>query len=366
LEDGRLCVWRLGSRDVCVGYIPSACPDHSCANALCALGDYIFVGHNSGDLAVWNGTLNGIGDHSSLQVYLPVQHRAITPVNPHCGEIRALQSLLTPYNPKVNRSKALLFSLSSDRTIGIWDATPYHSLPPKNIFSLRLIDTLIEPLSLSLSTMAVEWTDEGHGDGQSGLPSGHYTNSPIAEWIRLYTSSGVYCGNGSDDYLIHIFTSNEMEMGGEVFRHTGSLRGHRQPVESLLVLDASIGWFRDREEFSEKVKRKSYLLSSSGDHTIRLWDTFHNTQIVCLSMNISFHSLVQSGEILVGATAENTETKDRDLFVHSISFAQYPPQISSVDRVTSVNNDGIITCLSTWKGCLLSGGLNGTVKEIYL
>jgi WD40 repeat protein len=217
---------------------------------------------------------------------------------------------------------------------------------------------------MSVNAIAVEWTDEGHGDGRSAQAAGHYDRPKTSHWLRVFTASG----SGSWDRIIRVFTSDEE---GANIRQTGSLRGHTMPIDSLAIVTPF-----GREGDEQCAVHSCRLISSSSDHTVRVWSTRTNSQVralippsplplsplsprpqlQCLTLTVPIFGMELWGDKLFAFSLESS-----DLFVFQVGA-----ELELVDQVTNPAQSSAITSLSTRKGVLYIGSLSGTVKELYL
>jgi WD40 repeat protein len=358
LEDGRICCWRAGARDLPLCFLQDSDQQLSPVNALCAVDETLFSGHESGDLLVWKWTSRD--DLPSFHLWDRLEA--------HSDAIRAFALCLSPSfslstSPSFDRRpSALLISASADQSIRVWNAAGCLTIsdPP-----LVLLATQLE--SMSVNAIAVEWTSEGHGDGRSAQAAGHFDRLKTSPWLRIFSASG----SGSWDRIIRVFTSDE---DGANIRQTGSLRGHTEPIDSLVIVKP---FGREREE--EREAHSCHLVSSSSDHTLRVWNTRTNSQVSpshalsfpssllltssdlsqlhCLSLAVPIFGLVQCGDRIFGFSLESS-----DLFVFELGGTD----LELVDRVTNPTQSAAITSLSVEKGVLYIGSLAGTVKELYL
>lgn len=266
LEDGRICVWHAGVRQPPLGFLQSL--HQSCVNVLSVVHLALIAGHESGDIIIWK--INPLEVMSS-EVWNQVKF--------HQDGIRAFSCCYSPSFALAHfpdhRPSVLLLSASADQNISLWNASGCFSTD----ISMPLVHFQTITESMSVNAVAVEWTFQGHGDGKSAQPPGHYDRLKNSHWLRIFTA----CGSGSWDRIIRIFSSDE---DGLNLRQTGSLRGHEQPIDSLLILKP----YGHVERFQEGLCR---LLSTSLDGTIRLWDTHTNSQVISsLTMSSSVLDLV--------------------------------------------------------------------------
>lgn len=192
--------------------------------------------------------------------------------NFHTDGIRCFSSCLSPiFSPDSStdpRPSALLLSASADQRLCFWDASScLESL--YSCSSSPLVPLHSELEVMSINAIAVEWCRQGHGDGVSAQPPGHWDRKKVSHWLRVFSASG----SGSWNRIIRIFTSDE---DGTNIRPTGSLRGHEQPIDSLVIVKPYHCEGKDAEGRCLDTCR---LVSCSSDRTVRLWDTSTNTQV---------------------------------------------------------------------------------------
>lgn len=229
----------------------------------------------------------------------------------HTGAIRSLQlflhPLLSPWNDPTQ--PYILLSTSIDTSVGIWDVSkcwsirmgdnwrppcpaPNPVLPPHNeivdVFAIEReegtsfdrgpcddcgeADTASRKYlefmgvireAMSVNAAVLEWAKQGHGDGCTGVPAGHWDlrRASRSEWLRVFTAAGT----GTWDRVIRVFTG---PVDGRRCTQTGTLKGHEDHVHTLLILPG-----------------QEWLLSASADRTLRLWCTTDLSQVSAQSVH---------------------------------------------------------------------------------
>jgi WD40 repeat protein len=357
LDNGRVCCWAAGSRNIPLGFLQLTDRHPSCVNALTVIGCALFAGYESGDMAIWR--LGPADDFQKTYLWALQDF--------HTDGIRAFASCFSPNfsldSPfDTSRPSALLLSASADQHLCFWNATNcLQSLSSSSSSSsspLLLLHSELE--AMSINAIAVEWCREGHGDGVSAQPPGHWDRQKTSHWLRVFSASG----SGSWDRIIRVFTSDE---DGENIRQTGSLRGHEQPVDCLVVVKP---YGCEEQNAEGKCRDTCRLVScSNADGTVRLWDTKMNTQILCLSfLSSPIFTLLQSGDKLFGFSLESEDLFIFQLTSHFLeSSSQTSHGIVGLKQQESLRDccSGI-TSLAIQRGILYLGTLSGTVKELYL